>query len=340
MRFISILFLGFFYLIACNSVDKEDASLFFLKGNVQLTAKNYEQAIHYYDESILKNPDFADAYLNRGLALLATDKTEEALSSLSNAIEKDDELFPAYLARAEVYNRLALWENVEKDLAEIQTLYADSSQFHLIRGNFMVGKNNFSNALAAYDRAITLNPGNVEALVNRGAVFFENKEFELAGKDFEQAVRLDPRQVQALNNLGLLASRQQNWSAALAYFDRALSVNAVDPFTLNNKGYVLLQTGKLDEAQTLINRSLSNKADNGYALRNLALYYQKKKDLIKAIEIYQKAIDLQQSVELLFGYAGEAYFLNGNKIEACRTWSTGVTLKDSLAINSLNKYCN
>ena len=328
-----------FFLTGCQSVEKEDAANFFLKGNVQFQQKNYEQALHYYEESLAKNSDFSDAYLNKGLVLLALQRPVDALQSFTLAIEADEQLYPAYLARAEVSARLGQWNEALSDLNTIQKFYADSSQYFLIHGNVLVGKNDQSAALADFDRALQLQPDNTEARVNRGAVYFDQKLYNPAKADFEAALKTDPIQPEALNNLGLLAARNKQWSTALAYLDRALSVNPVDPLALNNKGFVLLNTGNLEDAVSLINRSIQNRPDNGYALRNLGLYYFKKNELEKSLENFNKALELAQPVELLHGYAGEAYLKTGNKKKACEIWKIGVVLKDSLAEANYNVLC-
>ncbi|WP_373511755.1 tetratricopeptide repeat protein [Persicitalea sp.] len=323
----------------CQSVEKEDAANFFLKGNVQLDQENYEQALYYYDEALAKNADFPDAHLNKGLALLQLQRPVDALQSLNNAIETEEQLYPAYLARAEVAARLGRWDEALNDLMFIRKYYSDSSQYYLIQGNIRVGKNNQSAALADYDRAIQLSPGNSKALINRGAIYFNQKQYVPAKADFEKALRIDPKQPEALNNLGLLASRNGQWQLASDYLDRALSINPVDPLALNNKGFVLLNIGELTEAAKLINRSLMNMPDNGYALRNLGLYYFKTNDLNKSIENYDKALELAQPVELLHGQAGLAYQKAGNNNIACEIWKTGIVLKDSLAKTLYSQYC-
>ncbi len=323
----------------CQSVDRGDANLFFLKGNVQLTQKNYQEAIRFYKEAIAKNPEFADAYLNQGLAYLQLGQLDEAQLAFSAAIDQDDSLLPAYLARAETATRLSQWDDAERDLNTLNTAYADSSQYYLIKGNMFVGKNNPPAALAEYDKSLALDQKNAEAHVNRGAIYFAQKAYTLAAEDFEQALRINPNQLEALNNLGLLASRERKWDKALTYLDRALRMNSADPLSLNNKGYVLLQTGNLEEAFKLINRSLANMPDNGYALRNLGLYYLEKQDLKKSIAAFEKALALAQLVESLYGYAGEAYRQNGNQAKACTLWNQGIVLRDSVATANYTEYC-
>ena len=326
-------------LTACSSQDKKDAADFFLKGNQALNQKNYAEALRLYDEAIAKNADFSDAYLNKGITLLKMGKPNDAYEILTDAIKIDPTLTQANLVRAESGLDLGRLREAKLDLQQIEKDYKDSSRFYLIRGNLLGAEGNASLALADYDRSIQLQKLNVEAYVNRGAIYYGLKNMKAAKEDFENALALNPSQPQALNNLGLIATKNQDWKSALSYFDKVLSATPDDPYALNNKGYVLLQTGSSEEAKKLIERSLDKLPKNGYAFRNLGIYYQKSGKPAEAVEAFLKAIDIAEPVEMLYGLAGQAYFQQKNIPEACKFWKQGIVLNDSLAITEAAKNC-
>jgi len=325
--------------LSCNSQDKKDAADFFLKANVALKQNNYTEAIRLYDEAIDKNSEFPDALLNKGIALMKTGKISDAREVLTEAIRLDPTLVQANLVRAESALRLGDFNAAAEDLNKISKEYADSSKYFLAHGNLMEATSRTSEALADFDKAILLDTKNVEAYVNRGAVYYKLHSFPLAKKDFESAIKLNPAQPEALNNLGLIATNNKAWNEAIFYFDRILNSNPADPLALNNKGYVLIQTNALQEAKKLIERALDAQPDNGYALRNLGLYFQKNNEPDKALNEMNKAIELAEPVELLYGYTGRLYLIKNNKAKACETWKKGVVLKDSIAIEELAKNC-
>jgi len=327
-------------LIACTGQSKKDASDFFLKGNVALTQNNYTEAIRLYDEAIAKNADFSDAYLNKGICLMKINQVEEAYEILTEAIRIDPTLVQAILVRSEAGISLRKLNESEEDLKQIQKDYKDSSRYFLIHGNLMEAKSQTAAALADYDQAIKLDRTNIEALVNRGAIQYKLGSFNLASDDFSDALFLNPLQSEALNNLGLLAIKKKDWEKAISYFDKILSLNPADPLALNNKGYALLGKRELPEAKNLIEKSLDIKPSNGYALRNLGIYYQYAGQPDKAVIQFNKAIELADPVDELYGLAGKAYFSSNDKLTACKIWKQGIILKDSVSIAEYSKNCN
>jgi tetratricopeptide (TPR) repeat protein len=63
----------------------------------------YEQAMRHFDRAIQIWPEYADAYLNRGLAEQGASHRAEALSDFDRALGLDPTLTRAYNARGQIY---------------------------------------------------------------------------------------------------------------------------------------------------------------------------------------------------------------------------------------------
>jgi tetratricopeptide (TPR) repeat protein len=50
----------------CERLDNQNPTIFFLKGNIHTSRRQYEQAIAMYDAAIALDEYFMDAYINRG----------------------------------------------------------------------------------------------------------------------------------------------------------------------------------------------------------------------------------------------------------------------------------
>lgn len=324
---------------ACSDQTKQEAAQFFLKGNVQLAKREYKEAIRYYTESIAKKTDFADAYNNRGLAYYRNGDREAALADYSKAIATDPAFEAAYLNRAEVLLDTGDPTGALTDLQRIEKTYRDSTFYQTRLGDTYVRLNKLPDAQVAYDKALQLNPNNVDALTNRGALYFQQKAYEPARQDIERALRLNPNQDAAQNNLSMLQVLDSKYADALVAVDRALSVQPTQPYYLNNRAYLLLMLNRDAEALPILTQSLRIDDQNAWAHRNLGIYYLKQKQPTKALVNLQQAEKIDASVDQLYYYIGQAQLAANNKTAACAAFGRGEIAGDALAKAQKQKIC-
>ena len=329
----------FLLFITLSCENGNEAAQFFLKGNVQLQKREYKEAIRYYSEAIAKKNDFADAYNNRGLAKFRNDDSEGALVDYTRALETDPDFATAYLNRAEVRLETGDAPGSLADLKHIEKQYQDSTFYQTRLGDTYVRLKQESPAQAAYDRALLLNPNNVEALTNRGAFLFGQKAWEGASQDIRRALALDPKQDAALNNQSLLLARTGNYAEALTYVERALQQKPRQPYYLNNNAYLLLKLNRPAEALPLVEESLRLDDQNAWAHRTMGIYYLSQQQPQKSLAAFRKAETLDASVDNLYYYIGTAEQAAGNKTGACEAWQRGERAGDERAKRERAKRC-
>lgn len=134
-----------------------------------LDQEHYEEAIVAYNRATQLNPNNADAYHNKGIALSELGRYEEAIVTYEQAIQID----PTYVL---VYN------DKGKALNEL-----DRNE----------------EAIRAFDRAVQLDPTYVLAYTNKGVVLEELGRYEEAIKAYNQAIQLNPNDPLAYVNMGI-----------------------------------------------------------------------------------------------------------------------------------------
>ncbi len=327
-----------FIIISCSS-NTDEAAQFFLKGNRQLQKREYKEAIRYYSEAIAKKPDFADAYNNRGLAKFRNDDREGALADYGRAIDADPDFSTAYLNRAEARLETGDAAGSLADLERIENQYRDSTFYQTRLGDTYVRLNKPAPAQLAYDLAVQLKPDNVEALTNRGALYYSQKAYESAQRDIGRALKLNPSQDAALNNQSLLLARAGKYAGALAYVERALRQQPRQPYYLNNKAYLLLKLNRPAEALPFVEESLQRDNQNAWAHQTLGLYWLGQQQAGKALAELRQAERLDASVDQLYYSIGTAEFALGNKAGACEAWQRGESAGDEQARRERAIHC-
>jgi tetratricopeptide (TPR) repeat protein len=91
------------------------------------------------------------------------------------------------------------------------------------QGRDYAAKENDGEAIAAFDKAIALNPTYAEAWNHKGSVLANSKRYAEALAMFDKAVALQPQYHQAWFNRGLLLTEMGAYGTAVESYDRAIA---------------------------------------------------------------------------------------------------------------------
>jgi len=76
-----------------------------------------------------------------------------------------------------------------------------------------------------YEKVVSMDPGHVEALNNRGVLHLHKKNYSAARKCFEKAIRLKPDYVDPYYNLACVSSAEDQVKQGLRYLGKAISMD-------------------------------------------------------------------------------------------------------------------
>jgi tetratricopeptide (TPR) repeat protein len=100
----------------------------------------------------------------------------------------------------------------------------DIPSYHVGRGLALRSLGRLDDALQSYDRALTIEPDNAEALNNRGLLLHELQRFDGALESYDRALAVRSDFAQALNNRGNTLQALERLEEAVASYDRALAL--------------------------------------------------------------------------------------------------------------------
>ena len=153
-----------------------------------------------YDKAIALKPDYANAYNNRGNALNALKRHDEAIASFDKAIALKPEF-------AEAHNN---------------------------RANALYALKRLEEAIANYDKAITLKSNYAEAHNNRGAALNELKTLRGGDHELRQGDRTQARLRRGAQQSRGCAQLPERCEEAIASFDKAIALKPDCEFVLGS----------------------------------------------------------------------------------------------------------
>ena len=199
----------------------------------------------------------ATTFVNFGVFEIAQRKFAAALQDLSEAVALDRKNMEALVNRAVAYDGLEDPASAKADRESVTRLHPHDAEDFLSLGTAEDHLGHPQAALAAYTMAIgksaRIRSTAFNAICERGRVYLELGQFDLAVADFTKATQMAPGAGQPLNDrCWARAAVGRELDLALADCNAALNIasqHGVEaPNWLESRGFVYLRQGRYDEA--------------------------------------------------------------------------------------------
>lgn len=128
--------------------------------------------------------------------------------------------------------------------------------------------------ILALEKELAANPGNVEAWIMLGNIWFDTHKYEKAIKAYTRSLELEPNNADVLTDLGVMYRRNNQPEEALSSFDKAVMIDPKHDVSRFNKGIVLLHdlndtAGAVKAWEELERVNPSAMAPNGQPIREM-----------------------------------------------------------------------
>ncbi|MCI1209126.1 MAG: tetratricopeptide repeat protein [Treponema sp.] len=244
-------------------------------GEEQVLRHNYKLARKYYQLSLVKDPSNIRGLFGYGQTSYYLNALDDARTAFKNILASDSEnaLALCYLGKleAEGQNYKKAVEYIEKALQSDPGNY----DFYIDLGNYKRYLGKFSDAEAAFTKAIGIRPDYFLAYTYRGGLYDEQNKFDAAYNDYKKIVETNPGYYFAYELLGILAWHAEDYAQAVKAFGLAWSVNK------KNVSYPLMQaasyykTGNNLEAEKVLEDAMKTLDRSSLDYEMVRLYHDR-----------------------------------------------------------------
>ena len=225
--------------------------------------EKYEEAIKRYDQAIDINPQFAEAYNNRGITKDLLGRHEEAITDYNEAIRINPQLAEAYYNRGTTKDLLGRHEKAIADYDQAIRINPQYAQAYYNRGNAKGELGQHEEAIADYDEAIRINPQYAQAYCNRGTAKLALGQHDDAIADYDHAIRINPQFAKAYYNRGIVKGMLGSYEKAIADFNEAIRINPQYAEAYYNRRNANKEIGEYKKARVDLERALELAMEQG-----------------------------------------------------------------------------
>ena len=196
--------------------DRSNPLPYRMRGNVLYGQGAYEQAADSLRQAIALDPRDAQARYALGLSLWALDRRDEAAAEIQRAFENAEVKARALQDPAFQPIRGVLDARAGQDSGRS----AEEKSF-IDQGLQAARRGDFTAAVAAYDRALAVNPDNARILNWKGYALLRSQAYAEAIASFERAIALTPGVAEIHYNLALALWKSGRRDEAVQALKRA-----------------------------------------------------------------------------------------------------------------------
>ncbi|HYM02983.1 MAG TPA: tetratricopeptide repeat protein [Stellaceae bacterium] len=224
--------------------------------------------------------------------------TDEALAAYRAIDPKSPVSWSARLRMATALDQLSRTDEAAALLRSMASERAQDPEPLVALGDIYRGRERFSDAVAAYDSAIS------------------------------RVVDTETRHWRLYYSRGVALERSGKWTRAESDLKRALELQPEQPLVLNYLGYSWIDKGEnLVPALKMIQRAVELRPNDGYIVDSLGWAHYRLGEFSQASQILEHAIELLPEDPTINDHLGDAYWQNGRFAEARNQWRRALQFK-------------
>ena len=279
----------------------------FIQATQAMHEGKLEEAATGFAVAAKRQPTFAEAYFNLGLADEELGKYEEAVTSLREALKLKPRLHGANLFLAISEFRLSRLDEAATAAQKETVAYPKDGLAWMWLGVIRLAQDRPEDAAEALDKAAKLKPGDQDILYHRGRA-----HLLVSKNSYDEMFKLNPKSWLVHRVLAQASAQADRHMDALAEYEEAIKLAPTQPGLHEELGTEYRSVNRIAEAEQAFRRELELDPRNVLATYKLGAIEVEKGDGVKGKELIEAAQKEKPDLIHLDYNLGRAEMLLGN----------------------------
>ncbi|MGA0558559.1 tetratricopeptide repeat protein [Larkinella sp. VNQ87] len=303
-------------LLACSDDDRRQTRIPAVPQN---SADTRNQAALEALTRAISQSDAASAYAKRAAIYMSLGKTDEALTDINDALERENNEGRYHLIKAQILRRRQSYEDGLESALRAEGLGVNTPELYIVIGDLLQQQKQLDRARYYLVRALQMAPYEGEAFYFNGLVAAKAGDTTRALLYYNRALSLKPRFLEPYVQLSIIHSVRGNYPTAITYNKRGTTYFPNDPGLLYALGHIYQQTSVEDSAYLYYQKALRLSPTMVSAHFQSGLVMMKVRNLEQALRHFDQVLKLDPKFPRIQFYRAMAY-------EQLRQWEQAVQL--------------
>lgn len=336
--------------IPIEQKKSSDYTYYFQMGEKLFEERNFSEALIHYNESLILNPLFAEAYHSRAITREKLEDKEGALRDYTIYLELNPDQFDALFSKALINFEMGKWLFANQDFKKLITLPAgETTTIYFGKDRFSDGINQvftsqgadkshiynylgltefelkqFEQAIIYFDSATKYNPHEADYFVNKGKCFEQLNQDEKARLAYQTAVTINPEHSLATHNISVLNRKTGDTVSSELMLDEVISKNPDLHFPYAERAFNSMNAGAYRKALSDYNQAIALAPNEASYWLNRGTVKEKMKDYTGAYNDFSASIKLDEHNEKAWLSRANLLYKQGQYEEAIKDYDIAI----------------
>ncbi|MDR0604833.1 MAG: tetratricopeptide repeat protein [Bacteroidales bacterium] len=305
-----------------------DAEEFGIIITYYMMEERYADALEALIHAELCHPENIELSLHKIRIMMNLDNFDRAFELLLMLEKKVDDILEIHVYKGHIYTLNDEIENAVKEfeLAFEKNPGLDEEELQYIP-DILIEQKYFNAALMFLHKFIDSDKADAETFFKAGQCYEQISNIQEAEKYYEKSLDEDPFNEKTWIILGAMHLNSNNFAKALEAFEFALSINNNAFIASFCKIVTLMQSNEYDKAIDCIMEALSKLPGDAQVMYTLGECYEKKQDLPEAEDCYTKAISQEIDFDLPYWGLSKILYAQGDIESAIQVIDKAIELE-------------
>jgi protein O-GlcNAc transferase len=260
---------------AAIAIDRESGPAWYLLGLANRDKGDTEEARKCLKEAVRLGQNWLEPLEVLGTLEASLNNNRDAVRYLKQYMQRGGDEMSTLLTLVRAAFESKDCKTVLAATSKIIEKDDESAEAWVMRGICQAHLDRFNAACTSLNVAISLNPASISALNTVGGLSYESGNYEVAADLYASSHALNADQPEVLFRLGVSLWFREKWSSSIPLFEKYVELVPNDPKGWNNLGVVLREKGEVKRALECYNRALQLDGSLEVVKRNLGTAKEK-----------------------------------------------------------------